>query len=531
MTSDLTRFFEKGTVQAFFLHFLTAAFISPLPGLSGPGTRAKERPNIVIFLVDDMGWQDTSVPFWKNTTEFNKRYRTPNMERLAKEGVKFTNGYTFPVCTPTRVSLITGVNPARHRVTHWTSPNSGTNTDYADTTLNFVPWNIQGVSPEAGIPDTYHATPLPSLLQKGGYYTVLSGKAHFASSGTPGSEPLHLGFDVNIAGSSIGHPASYYGEKNYDKPINGKPNRNAVPGLEAYHGTSTFLTDAITTEALKALEKPVQEGQPFFLYLSHYAVHTPIQPDPRFVDHYLRAGLDSTEAGYASLIEGMDKSLGDLLDFLDRKNLAGNTVILFLSDNGGLSTSPLRGGKAYTHNLPLRAGKGSVYEGGIRIPLIVKWPGVTNPGSTAGQYVIAEDVFPTILEIAGIRDSQVIQKTDGISFVPVLENPGLEDPSRELVWHHPHRWIPAEGPNIHWSSAFRKGDWKLVYDYRARKLELYNLKEDIGELNDLASRYPEKTRELAGLFTRRLKEYGALRPTWKSDGKPVAWPDEIAAWP
>ncbi len=507
---------------------VAVCFLLLLSGATARKAQQGKRPNIIVFLVDDMGWQDTSVPFWEKPTAFNKRYRTPNMERLAREGLKFTSGYAFPVCTPSRVSLITGVNPARHRITHWTSPNANTNTDYPDTTLNFVPWNIHGMSPVAGVANTFHATPLPSLLKKGGYYTILSGKAHFASSGTPGADPKNVGFDVNIAGSSIGHPASYYGENNYDKPVNGKPNRNAVPGLEAYHGTSTFLSDALTIEALKALGKPVSEGRPFFLYLSHYAVHTPIIPDPRFVDRYLKMGLDSIEASYASLVEGMDKSLGDVMDFLEKEQLADNTVIFFLSDNGGLSTAPLRGGEGYTHNLPLRAGKGSVYEGGIRIPLLAKWPGVIQAGKSAGQYVIVEDLFPTILEIAGIEKADIHQHIDGKSMLSLLRKPELKDEERELIWHHPHRWIPQEGPSIHWASAFRKGDWKLVYDYRARKLELYNLKDDIGELRDLASVEPEKTRELAGLFTKRLRQYGAQRPTWKQSGQPVPWPDEIA---
>jgi arylsulfatase A-like enzyme len=489
--------------------------------------QATKIPNIVIFLVDDMGWQDTSVPFWNQTTEFNRRYRTPNMERLASQGTRFSEGYTFPVCTPTRVTLITGVNPAHHRVTHWTSPNPNTNTDYADSLLHSVAWNIQGVSPAPGVPHTFHATPLPALLQQAGYYTVLSGKAHFASSGTPGADPKNLGFDISIAGSSIGHPASYYGQQNYDRPNNGKSSPHAVPGLERFHGTDTFLSDAITLEALKAIEDSSRNDKPFFLYLSHYAVHTPIQPDPRFVERYLSMGLEPIEANYASLIEGMDKSLGDVLDFLDRTNQADNTVIFFLSDNGGLSTSPLRGGKAYTHNLPLRAGKGSVYEGGVRVPFMVKWPGVTRPGSVTGQYVIAEDIFPTIREIARINDSKLIQKMDGKSMVPLLKKPDHTDKGRELLWHHPHRWIPAEGPNIHWASAFRKGDWKLIYDYRAQKLELYNLKEDLGEQHDLSHIYRKKTKKLAHRMTKQLKQFHAQMPTWKSNGQPVAWPDEL----
>jgi arylsulfatase A-like enzyme len=486
-----------------------------------------KKPNIIVFLVDDMGWQDTSVPFWNKITDFNRRYRTPNMERLVREGMKFTNAYAFPVCTPTRVSLITGVNAARHRVTHWTSPDKNKNTDYPDSLLQPVDWNINGFSPVAGIPKTFHATALPALLKQNGYYTIHSGKAHFGSSGTPGADPLNAGFEVNIAGSSIGHPASYLGEKNYDNPVNGKPNRNAVPGLEAYHGSDVFLSDAITTEALKALKKPVSQQQPFFLYLAHYAVHIPLTADKRFLNHYLATGLDSTEAKYAALIEGMDKSLGGVLKYLDEQKIADNTVIMFMSDNGGLSTTPARGGKAWTHNLPLKAGKGSVYEGGIREPMLVRWPGVIKPGTVTDQYIIIEDFFPTILDIAGIKKPSLIQKIDGVSFLPVLKNPAFKDDKRALVWHHPNRWIAAEGPNIHYASALRQGDWKLIYDYRKSKLELYNLKDDIGEQTDLAASNPRKLKELTSLLTKQLREWDAQWPVWKASGKQVPLPDEI----
>ncbi|CAG4989963.1 Arylsulfatase [Dyadobacter sp. CECT 9275] len=494
---------------------------------TGTAQKAVKRPNIIVFLVDDMGWQDTSVPFWTKTTELNKRYHTPNMQRLAKEGMKFTNAYATPVCTPSRVSLITGVNAAHHRVTHWTSPNRNTNTDHPDTTLHSVQWNINGFSPVAGVERTFYATPLPSVLSNHGYYTVLSGKAHFGSAGTPGAVPENVGFRVNIAGSEIGHPASYLGEKNYDQPVKGKPSRNAVKGLEKYHGTRTFLTDAITTEALKALEKPIADNQPFFLYLAHYAIHTPLNSDQRFVGKYLKMGLDTTEAKYAALVEGMDKSLGDVLNFLDQQKVADNTVIVFMSDNGGLSTAPLRGGQAYTHNLPLKAGKGSVYEGGIREPMLVRWPGVVKPNTVAEQYVIIEDFFPSVLEMAGIKNPVLVQRPDGKSFVPLLKNPSLKDPARELIWHHPNRWITEEGPHIHWASAFRKGNWKLIYDYRNGKLELYNLKMDIGETSDIASQNPVRVKELAALFTKQLRKYDVQWPVFKSTGKPVPWPDEV----
>ncbi|GAB3699872.1 sulfatase [Spirosoma flavus] len=498
--------------------FMGCAFAQP--------AKLPASPNIIVFMVDDMGWQDTSVPFWSQTTTLNRRYHTPNMERLAREGMKFTNAYAAPVCTPTRVSLMTGMNPAHHRVSHWTSPNKNTNTDYRDTTLNSVNWNINGLSPVAGVEHTVYATPLPALLNQHKYYTIHCGKAHFGSAGTPGSNPENIGFKVNIAGNEIGHPASYLGTDNYDRPVKGKPNRNAVPGLDAYHGTDTFLSEALTREALKALEEPVRRKEPFFLYMAHYAVHTPIMADKRFVGKYLKAGLDSTEAKYASLVEGMDKSLGDLLQFLDERQLTQNTVILFMSDNGGLSTSPARSAPAHTQNLPLRAGKSSVYEGGIREPMLVRWPGVVKPGSVASQYLIIEDFFPTILEIAGISKPQIQQSLDGISFLPSLTNAAFRNDDRTLIWHHPHRWIPQEGPLVSWASAMRKGDWKLVYDHRKEKLELYNLKTDIGEQHDLASQNPKKVIELAQLFTDQLQRWEAQWPTFKATGRHVMSPLE-----
>jgi arylsulfatase A-like enzyme len=504
---------------------MIAVLLANFPALAQ--TTSKSKPNIIVFLVDDMGWQDTSVPFWTKATDFNRRYHTPNMERLAREGMKFTNAYAMAVCTPTRVSLITGVNAAHHRVTHWTSPDKDKNTDYADPVMNALDWNINGFSPVAGVAHTFHGTALPEVLRQNGYYTVHSGKAHFGSTGTPGSDPLKIGFDINIAGSSIGHPASYSGKANYDNPVNGRPNRNAVPGLDAYHGTDTFLSDAITIEALKAIEKPVADNKPFFLYLSHYAVHIPLTADPRFVGKYLQAGLDSTEAKYAALVEGMDKSLGDVLKYLDDKKIADNTVVMFMSDNGGLSTSPARGGKAWTHNLPLKAGKGSVYEGGIREPMLVRWPGVVKAGSMAEQYVIIEDFFPTILDIAGVKNAKTVQQVDGKTFLPVLKNPAFMDSQRGLLWHHPNRWTAAEGPNIHYASAFRQGDWKLIYDYRKAKLELYNLREDIGEEKDLAATNPKKVKQLATLLSKQLKTWNAQWPVLKTTGKPVPFPDQL----
>ena len=220
------------------------------------------------------GWQDTSVPFWNQRTAYNDLYSTPNMERLAAEGMKFTQAYATPVCSPTRVSLMTGMNAARHRVTNWTLKKDALQPmETNHPTLSFPEWNVNGMSPVEGDSKAVHATPLPKLLHDAGYYTVHTGKAHFGAIGTPGDNPLNLGFDINIAGHAAGAPESYLGTENFG---NGKEGKAvwAVPGLEKYHGKDIYLTEALTRESLSALDS-IKGKKPFFLYMSHYAVHTP----------------------------------------------------------------------------------------------------------------------------------------------------------------------------------------------------------------------------------------------------------------
>jgi len=280
-------------------------------------------------------------------------------------------------------------------------------------------------------------------------------------------------------------------------------------------------------EAIKAIETPIHRKQPFFLNMAHYAIHTPIMADKRFYEQYLRSGMDSVEAKYASLIEGMDKSLGDIMHYLKAKHIDKNTIIIFMSDNGGLSLTPPRGGAAFTHNLPLKAGKGSVYEGGIREPMLVKWPGVVQPGSTANQYIIIEDFFPTILQMAGIKNNNAVQTIDGKSFLPILKNPSYTDSSRALIWHYPNKWIANDGPGINYFSAVRLGSWKMVYSMRTGKRELYNLKNDIGEMVDLSSKYPEKLRQLSTILSNQLRNWDAPMPRFKKDNRIVPFPDEL----
>jgi arylsulfatase A-like enzyme len=324
------------------------------------------------------------------------------------------------------------------------------------------------------------------------------------------------------AGTRRGGPGSYLGEQNYSARFrNGDPVWD-VPHLDKYHGTDTFLTEALTIEALKAVDQSRADKKPFFLYMSHYAVHVPFAPDKRFIDKYKQRGLDNTEAMYAALVEGMDKSLGDIMDYLEKNKLEDNTVILFVSDNGGLSNHG-RGGKPETHNLPLSCGKGSLREGGIRVPMLVKWPGVTKSGATCGESLIIEDYFPTIMELAGTKS---VKPVDGLSFVPLLKGEPRASKDRPLVWHQPNNWGP-KNPGYGPSSAVRVGNWKYIFYHNpAQKTreELFNIEDDIGETNNLAATNPDKLKELRTLLKNSLAKADAQMPVDKQTKQPIAIP-------
>lgn len=502
--------------------------VVPLAGWGSiEAAQPEKRPNIILFLVDDMGWQDTSVPFGKQRTVANDKFETPNMERLAAEGVKFTQAYACSISSPSRCSLFSGMNAARHRVTNWTYPKNET-TDRKSGVLQLPEWNMNGICQVAGIEHTCQVTSLAQVLKDNGYHTIHCGKAHFGALDTPGENPCHMGFEVNIAGHAGGAPASYLSDKNYGNRTDGKPNSwFAVPGLESYWGKDIFLSEALTLEAEKALDKARQYDQPFFLYMAHYAVHVPIDKDRRFYQKYLDKGLDPKEAAYASLVEGMDKSLGDLMDYLEKYKLADNTIILFMSDNGGLASEPeWREGKLHTQNAPLNSGKGSAYEGGIREPMIVKWPGVTKAGTVCDKPLIIEDFYPTILEMAGIKHYKTVQKVDGLSFVPLLNTTGNPSKGRNFYWNFPNLWGNT-GPGIGPTATIRKGDWKLVYYYDSGKKELFNIKEDIGEAYNRKGQYPRLAKRLSKELGNYLRKVGAQRPAYKATGKPVPWPDEV----
>ena len=529
---------------------------------------AKERPNIVFFLVDDMGWVDSSVAYGEEVYPNNMRFNTPNMARLAEQGVIMTNAYACPVSTPTRTSMLTGVSAAHSHITNWTSamrdmPSDGTGGAIASVAkaandegndLLRPEWNINGMSPTEGVAHTLHATPLPQILRDAGYFTIHVGKAHWASAGTPGASPYNMGFVVNVTGNVAGMPRSYLSEDNFGNTPD-KWTFMAVQNMTEYYGTGVHLTEALTREALKTLDYPIAHKQPFYLYFAHYATHTPIQRDPRFIQKYLDAGMDEGQARYASMVEGVDKSLGDVMDFLEEKGLDKNTIIIFMTDNGGNAENTAKGGVRFMHNLPLRNGKGSCYEGGIRVPLAFKWSGKIAPSTRVNTPVVCEDMFPTILEMAGIKDYQTVQAVDGESLVPLItkgskiaakavakgevtsqkeanalvieqKDSGI-DPERTLVFHYPHKWKGYDLEDIDFLSAVRKGDWKLIYRLRTGKMELYNLRTDIGEQCDVADQNPQKVKELAKALSNKLREWDAPMPTIRKSGKAVPMPDEL----
>lgn len=508
-------------------HILSTALLVSSTISSQSNNEINSRPNIIFFMVDDMGWQDTSVPFWTEKTHLNEIYHTPHMERLASQGMIFSQAYACSVSSPSRASLFTGMNAARHRVTNWTLQKN-TSTDSKSDVLSFPQWNTNGLCQVDGIDNAYNITSLSQLLKDSGYHTIHCGKAHWGAIDTPGENPHHFGFEVNIAGHAAGGLASYLGEDNFGNKVDGSElSLFAIPGLDKYWGEDIFATEALTIEALSALDKAKRLDQPFFLHMSHYAIHIPIDKDMRFYDKYISNGLSAKESAYASLIEGMDKSLGDIMDWLDENKLSDNTIVIFMSDNGGFATSTAwRDEPLYIQNAPLNSGKGSAYEGGIRVPLIVKWKDLVEENARCEDYLIIEDLFPTILEMAQIEDRSTKQVVDGISILPMLKGEKTDFESRALVWHYPNLWGNT-GPGIGTTSTIRKGDWKLIYYYDTGKKELFNITEDIGETNNLTLKYPDIVSSLSTELGDYLRSVDAQRPSIKESGEMCRWVDDI----
>ena len=534
------------------------ALAAPLAGC----TAEDERPNIVLFLIDDLGWLDTSVAFGEEVYPFNLRHDTPNIAALAEQGATMTSAYVCPVSTPTRTSIMSGMNAAHTRITNYTSVDKDWNPDANDTpsaqdndVLLRTDWNINGVTPsDEPLANSVQITPYPQILKDNGYYTIHVGKGHWAPNGTPAANPLNMGFCVNVAGQVAGKPRSYYGEENYGNTED-KWNYFSVQNLTEYYGTPTHLTEALTLEALKTLDYPIDNGIPFYLNFCHHAVHTPIHRDPRFFQKYVDRGMDEGQARFASMCEGVDKSLGDLVAYLKERDVFDNTIIVFMSDNGGNSENLTKGGVRHTQNSPLREGKASCYEAGIRVPMVVYWRGKVAAGTRINTPVVAEDLYPTILEMAGVDSYQSVQQIDGQSIVRLLtdgsaavrkamdegvitsqqqandfqiaeEISGI-DPQREVLAHYPHQWKPYQLRDIDYMSSLRKGDWKIVYRHREQTLELYNIGDDITERNDLSQSHPEILRQMAEALTAKLESYDALLPTFRATGEEIPMPNEL----
>jgi arylsulfatase A-like enzyme len=438
-------------------------------------------PNFVLILIDDLGWKDLGC-------YGSEYYETPNLDRLAREGMRFTDAYaSCPVCSPTRASILSGKYPATVGVTDW------------------IDWG-KHVHPARGkLIDVPYIDHLPleekslaSALKERRYNTWHVGKWHL------GGEPYHPdehGFDVNVAGCQWGMPFNGYFSP-YD-----------IPTLE--NGPEgEYLTDRLTDEAIRLIEQ--NDEKPFFLNLWYYSVHTPIQAKPEYIERFeskaKAMGLDRIEPfeegdffpcehkknrrivrrlvqsdpAYAAMVYGLDENIGRLLEAIDRAGQAENTVVIFTSDNGGLATAE----GSPTSNAPLSEGKGWMYEGGTREPLIVRWPGVVKPGSQCSVPVTSTDFYPTMLQAAGL-DLMPEQHCDGVSLLPLLKGAGILN--REAIfWHYPHYGNQGGTPG----SSVRAGDHKLIEFFEDGHVELYDLKEDIGEERDLTQVEPELARQL-----------------------------------
>lgn len=461
----------------------------------------KTQPNILFILIDDMGWKDLSC--YGSTF-----YETPNIDRLAAEGMSFTDAYAAcPVCSPTRGSILTGKYPARLGITDW------------------IDWEGSMHPAKGKLIDAPYIKALPSneetlasALSSANYQTWHVGKWHL---GGDGHYPNQVGFDVNIGGCEVGSPAP----GSYFSPW-------TIPTLQdAPVPEGTYLTDYLTNESIHLLEKRDTE-RPFFLNLWYYSVHTPIEAKEEKINKYRRKaqemgidGIEPFEVGpsipcehkrpekilrrtiqsdpvYAAMIESLDENIGLLLDYLDKHDLRENTLVIFTSDNGGLSTAE----GSPTCNAPLAEGKGWMYEGGTREPLLVRWPGWIVAGSRTDEPITSTDFYPTILEAASLAFKQE-QHCDGESFFPLLK--GREwSRSRSLFWHYPHYGNQGGTPG----ASIRRGDWKLIEFFEDEHIELYNLREDIGENLDRSETELEIKEHMHQELYAWQRQIGALFP-------------------
>jgi arylsulfatase A len=450
--------------------------------VSAPGSwgAADTRPNVVLIVADDLGGADLAC--------YGSRFHhTPSLDRLAASGRRFTQAYAAcPVCSPTRAAIMTGKYPARLHLTDW------------------VPGRPDRPDQKLRRPALRQELPLDEVtlaevLKGAGYATAHMGKWHL---GGLGFEPTRQGFDLNIGGDDRGHPPSYFA------PFGGKG--RALPGLgDAPEGQ--YLTDRLTTEAESFIAS--HRSAPFFLYLPHFAVHTPIQGKADLVGHY--APWDGTPHGrqenptYAAMLESLDESVGRVVAAIEKAGIADRTVVIFTSDNGGLATreGPLT---PATNNAPFREGKGWLYEGGIRVPLIVRWSGHVQPGVDATP-AWSGDLLPTVLGLCGVVDPV---RRDGENLASLLTG-GTPLSPRALYWHYPHYSNQGGRPG----GAVRVPGFKLIEDYETGRRELYDVR-DVSETNNLAAMLPSKVDELAAQLAAWRKAVGAEMPTPNPDYRP-----------
>lgn len=446
------------------------------------GEPEKTLPNIVVFLADDMGWTGPGC-------YGSDLHLTPHLDQLAASGMKFTDGYAAcTVCSPTRASVMTGKYPARLHLTDWIK---GQNRPQAKMVI-----------PDWTMYLDLEETTIAELLKSQGYKTCHVGKWHL------GDEPYwpeYQGFDENVGGTDSGSPRGGYHLPN---------------GIYKDARKGEYLTDRLTDDAIAFIEASVdanfdaEKDEPFFLNFDYYTVHTPIQGKADYIKAYeerLRPGQKHSNPIYAAMHQSLDESVGRVLDKLDELGIADSTVIFFLSDNGGLSH---KFGKetGIVDNAPLRRGKGSAYEGGHRVPFIVRWPGVTQSNSVSNEPVCSVDLLPTICSIVGVKPGLI----DGVDLTPVLNDPHAGLDRDALYWHYPHYHAGgdgldglAQGPY----GAIRQGDWKLIEFYEDMRFELYNLANDISESNNLATTHPELAEELRAKLHQWRKEVDAQMPT------------------
>ena len=467
---------------------LCAAALLAALALPAPAADTTRRPNIVFLIADDLGQRDLGV--YGSTF-----YETPHLDRLAAEGARFTDAYAAcPVCSPTRASLLTGKYPQRTGVTDYIGAAQPAAWK-RNTPLLPAPYATELSLAE---------TTLAEALKPAGYATFFAGKWHL---GPKGHWPENQGFDVNLGGNDRGGP---YGGDKYFSPY-GNPSLSDGPPGE-------HLPDRLAREAADFIGR--HKTQPFLVYLPFYSVHTPLMARPDLQKKYAakRLALPATRWGrdgasdvrlsqdhavYAGMVEAMDQAVGRVLAALREHDLERDTIVIFTSDNGGLATAE----GWPTSNAPLRAGKGWLYEGGVREPLIVRWPGHIQPGAVLATPVTSPDFFPTLLAAAGVPLPAELP-ADGVNLLPLL-TAGRPLAERALFWHYPHYGNQGGAPG----SSIRRGDWKLIAWFEGNRLELFNLAEDPSELTNLADREPARTRALHADLVAWRQSVGALLPT------------------